>query len=367
MMSAGPWKPIRLEQFQSRIETIHFPFTISKDLSLVTVDYTVTVEYPTADTYLAIELFEPEGLNSSGESSFLLGHRLVVKQSTITSSFKLKWPKLWYPVNYGQQNLYKITVTLSKNDTVLDTKEIKLGFRRARVIQSPLHNSSGTSFYFEINNIPIFCGGSNWIPADTLLTRLTPQKYHDWLSLLVRGNQNMIRAWGGGVYEHDAFYTAADELGILVWQDFLFACGQYPAHPEFLASVEKEVVSQLTRIRCHPCIVLFAGNNEDYQVAEAEGLDWDPMDKDPEHWLKTNFPARYIYEKLLPELVGRYAPGVYYHPGSPWGGGKPTRDPTVGDIHQWNGTPFHNEANGSLAWDSRTLSILPEIKWPLRI
>ena len=170
----------------------------------------------------------------------------------------------------------------------------------------------------------------------------------------------MIRVWGGGIYEHDAFYDAADELGILVWQDFLFACGQYPAHSEFLFSVRKEVVAQLRRVRCHPCIVLFAGNNEDYQIAEAEGLKWDSRDKDPEHWLETDFPARYIYEKLLPELVGRYAPGVFYHPGSPWGGDKPTRDTTVGDIHQWNGIPppSMSQIDGSLAWNPRTISIL---------
>jgi beta-mannosidase len=84
-------------------------------------------------------------------------------------------------------------------------------------------------------------------------------------------------------------------------------------------------------------VVLFAGNNEDYQVAESASLGWDPSEKDPEKWLKSNFPARYIYEKLLPEVVSEHAPGVFYHPGSPWGGGKPTTDNTVGDIHQWNG------------------------------
>jgi beta-mannosidase len=339
-MSAGPWKPIHLEIFQSRIEEAHFPYTISEGLSLVTVDYTVTIEYPSAeaDLELYIELAGPE------DPRFVMSilvqfHKISKDHSTIKGTFILKQPKLWYPVNYGKQHLYKAIIRLCRNGITLDRKQITLGFRRARVLQKPLYNSAGTSFYFEINNIPIFCGGSNWIPADTFLTRLTPQKYRDWLNLIVKGNQNMIRVWGGGIYEDSTFYEIANEMGILVWQDFPFACGQYPAHPEFLTSIEKEVVGQLRRLRGHPSIVIFAGNNEDYQIAEAEGLEWDPEDKNPQNWLKTNFPGRYIYEKLLPELVGRYAPGVFYHPGSPWGGGKPTRDPTIGDIHQWDGIP----------------------------
>lgn len=151
----------------------------------------------------------------------------------------------------------------------------------------------------------------------------------------------MVRIWGGGIYEDDSFYSTADELGILIWQDFLFACGQYPCHLEFRENVEREAKTQIKRLRHHPSIVIFAGNNEDYQVAESVPLDWDPSDPSPESWLKTNFPARFLYEKLLPEVVSKYAPGVFYHPGSPWGGGKPTRDKTVGDIHQWNGNrPF---------------------------
>jgi beta-mannosidase len=251
-----------------------------------------------------------------------------------------------------------VVVDLYNGDSILDTKEQKIAFRRARVAQNPLKDAKGTSFYFEINNIPIFCGGSNWIPADNLLTRLTSTRYREWLDLLIRGNQNMVRVWGGGIYENRSFYTTADELGILVWQDFLFACGQYPAHPSFRANVEREAITQLKRLRHHPSVVLLAGNNEDYQVAESVPLEWDPNDTNPEHWLTTTFPARYIYEKLLPEVTAKHAPGIFYHPGSPWGAGKPTTDPSVGDIHQWNGSP-RECSDGSLAWKSRTISEIP--------
>lgn len=144
------------------------------------------------------------------------------------------------------------------------------------------------------------------------------------------------RVWGGGIYEDDAFYTACDELGILVWQDFMFACGNYPCFSSFLDSVKREAILNVRRLRHHPSIVIFAGNNEDYQVAESSNLTYKYSDKNPENWLKTNFPARYIYESLLPDIMRSECPSTPYHPGSPWGGGKKTSDPTIGDLHQWN-------------------------------
>lgn len=151
------------------------------------------------------------------------------------------------------------------------------------------------------------------------------------LSLIV------CRVWGGGVYEDDSFYDACDEFGIMVWQDFMFACGNYPTWPWFLESIEKEAAYNVRRLRHHASIVIYAGNNEDYQVQEQSGLEYDYEDKDPENWLKTDFPARYIYEKLLPSVVRKLSPDTFYHPGSPWGEGKLTSDTTVGDLHQWNG------------------------------
>lgn len=104
--------------------------------------------------------------------------------------------------------------------------------------------------------------------------------------------------WGGGIWEEDIFYDICDELGILVWQDFMFGCGNYPAFPAILESIESECVANVSRLRHHPSVVIYAGNNEDYQVQESFGLTYDYEDKDPESWLKTDFPARYIYEKV---------------------------------------------------------------------
>jgi beta-mannosidase len=154
--------------------------------------------------------------------------------------------------------------------------------------------------------------------------------------MMVDGYQIMIRVWGGGIWEDDAFYDICDELGVMVWQDFMFGCGNYPAYPEILKSIEAECVCQTKRLRHHPSMSIYAGNNEDYQVQEQYKLTYDYEDKDPQNWLKTDFPARYIYEKLLPDVVAAHTPHVPYHPGSPWGDGLVSSNPTVGDMHQWN-------------------------------
>jgi beta-mannosidase len=122
----------------------------------------------------------------------------------------------------------------------------------------------------------------------------------------------------------------------------MFACGIYPAFPSFVDSVREEAVANIRRLRHHPSIVIYAGNNEDYAVQEHCSLEYDFAEKDPQQWLKSSFPARYIYEKVLPEAIQEECPEAFYHPGSPWGDGRITSDSTHGDLHQWNGTfiPF---------------------------
>jgi len=156
----------------------------------------------------------------------------------------------------------------------------------------------------------------------------------------------MIRVWGGGIYEADEFYDICDELGILVWQDFMFGCGQYPAYDSFAKSVELEAEQNVKRLRHHPSIVIFAGNNEDYQLAESCKLDLDYSDEKSD-FRQTSFPARYIYERLLPSVVEKLC-DIHYHRSSPYSGfGKVTTDRNYGDLHQWNvwhgsQEPWHN-------------------------
>lgn len=258
-----------------------------------------------------------------------------VHNALATATFRIKNPQLWYPASYGKQPMYLLRATLITGKQAYHLATKRIGLRRVNVVQRTLRDAPGTTFFFEINNIPVFCGGSDWIPADSFIPRISPQKYRDWVKLVVDGHQVMLRVWGGGIFEEKSFYDACDEMGVLVWQDFMFGCGNYPAHKEFLASVKREATANVKILRHHPSIVIWAGNNEDYQYAESE-LDYDRNDDDPQSWLKSAFPARYIYQRILPKVIKEHSPNTYYHFGSPFGG-KDTRDPTVGDIHQWNG------------------------------
>ncbi|KAI1328935.1 beta-mannosidase [Xylariaceae sp. FL0255] len=323
LLSCGPWRPINLEIYESRISDLWCDIDVDKSLKSATVVVHAPVEGKASKLRLDISV--------RGESS--VARQEIDAGSTAT--FQITNPQLWYPIRYGPQPLYTVKATIVQDGKDIDSVSKNIGLRRAELVQKKLIGQPGTSFFFEINGIPIFCGGSDWIPADNFIPRINKERYYDWVKLVADGNQLMIRVWGGGIYEEQAFYDACDELGVLVWQDFMFGCGNYPAWPEMLASIKREAEENVKLLRHHPSIVIWAGNNEDYQYAESANLEWDQSNTDPESWLKTDFPARYIYEKVLPDACREYCPSVYYHPGSPWGG-KNSSDPTVGDIHQWN-------------------------------
>ena len=324
-MTCGPWRPINLEIFSSRISDLYFTNSVDKSLKFAEFVAKADIEGTASDVKFQISLDGKEVASKTVKAS--KGHA--------THTFKIENPALWFPIRYGEQPLYTVTAVLLNGSSEVDSESKKFGLRRAELIQRSLTDQPGTTFFFQINNIPIFCGGSDWIPADNFIPRITKEKYYDWVKMVADGNQFMIRVWGGGIFEEQAFYDACDELGILVWQDFLFGCGNYPAFPEFLALVKTEAEENVKLLRHHPSIVIWAGNNEDYQYQESEKLTYDPENKDAESWLKTDFPARYIYEKVLADACKELTPDTFYHFGSPWGG-KDTTDPTIGDMHQWN-------------------------------
>ncbi|XP_015433286.1 PREDICTED: beta-mannosidase [Dufourea novaeangliae] len=166
----------------------------------------------------------------------------------------------WWPNGYGNQTLYSLTVTAARNNT-MKQKSVRIGFRTIELVQKPL--KKGLSFYFQINNVPIFAKGSNYIPASVFPELSGKEDTIKHLLMSVKlANMNMLRVWGGGLYESDLFYNMADEYGIMIWQDFMFACGMYPTSGKFLNSVKEEVIQNVRRLQNHPSIVLWAGNNE---------------------------------------------------------------------------------------------------------
>jgi beta-mannosidase len=329
LMTVGPWRPIHLEMYGARIEDVWTQYSVSPELTSVTG-----------------RLFAcAKGAHEGSEVDLCLsieGHTIFQTSATVDAAgiaealFSIEDVKLWSPLGYGSQHRYELSATLRHRNSNYpsDTLFKRISFRTCSLVQKP--DSNGKSFYFRFNNFDIFCGGSCWIPADSFLSGITSKRYRDWIKLLAASNQVMIRVWGGGVYEYDAFFDACDEFGILVWQDFAFACENYRTYPAFLQSVELEARQNVRRLRSHPSLVIWAGNNEDYQVLERYKLQYDPDSRDPEAWLKTTFPARYTYEYLLPKLLREENPGASYHPGSQWGDHKHSVNSTVGDIHQWD-------------------------------
>jgi beta-mannosidase len=213
--------------------------------------------------------------------------------------------------------MYQLQVQLECDGVVLHTHTQPFAIRQIELMQAPL--GTGKTFYFRLNGKDVFCGGANWIPEDLFVPRVTPECYRAQIQAAREANMNMLRVWGGGIYEQDMFYDLCDELGLLVWQDFMFACGIYPDY--FLESVRLEAVQHIKRLRHHPCIAIWTGNNEDYQLAHGLGL--------------RDFSAKKIYETLLPSLVAEHAPGAIYQAGSPFQGADPD-DSTIGDKHVWN-------------------------------
>ncbi|KAH7105396.1 glycoside hydrolase family 2 protein [Auriculariales sp. MPI-PUGE-AT-0066] len=340
LMTVGPWRPIHLHAYTARLSDVRVRAPVDESLK-AQIHVTVTATSGVSKAEVVIKGPDGVALETTDLS--------LDKDGVATLSFTPDQSavQLWYPVGYGKQPLYTCEVKLlSADGAALDSQTNKFGLRRARVVEDKLVDEEGRTFLFEVNNVRIFCGGSNWIPADSFLTTVSAERYRAWLQLMVDGNQNMVRVWGGGIYEEDVFYDICDELGLLVWQDFMFGCGQYPAYDEFLSRVVPEVEANVKRLRHHPSIVIFTGNNEDYQVAEQLKLELDYSDEKSD-FRKTDFPARYIYERTLPDVVSRLS-DIHYHRASPYSGyGLPTTDRQHGDLHQWNvwqgsQEPWHN-------------------------
>lgn len=304
ILTAGPWQPVTLRGFQARIEDVHVPSEVTPDLQAAYVPVQVTL----VGTVNGLEV-EAELLGPNGE---VLGRQTAPAHHRTDLAFELDRPQLWYPNGQGDHPLYSVRVTLQRSGQTLDGRTQRIGLRRLRVVQERVEGEPGTSFTFEVNNQPLFIGGANWIPDDTLLNRIDGERYRERLTQARDANMNMIRVWGGGIYEADVFYDLCDELGLLVWQDFMFACGMYPAYPEFQANVREEAEVAVRRLRNHPSLALWAGNNEDYAIAESVGASGPGIDPNL-------FDARVIYESLLPEVCTALDPQRLYWPGSPWG------------------------------------------------
>lgn len=258
--------------------------------------------------------------------------------------FSISKPVLWWTNGLGKQHLYNWEVHLSANKTTYDKMNKRIGLRSLKVVQKQVPNTQGTSFYVVLNGVPVFMKGANHIPNDVFLNRVTPEVY-DWeiIKTAKVSNMNMLRIWGGGIYEDDVFYNLCDEAGILVWQDFIFACSMYPGNDSFLKSIQLEAIDNIKRLRNHPSLAVWCGNNEMdiawQQYDEKGGWGWKEKYT---HTQRDTIWKAYtnIFKKILPQIVAQYDSGTFYMHSSPI---VPTpkkhasnESITEGDMHYWD-------------------------------
>ncbi len=236
-------------------------------------------------------------------------------------------PMLWWPNGYGGQPLYTVKVTLYADGEMADVWEKRIGLRTLTMKVGK--DEWGECFAHEVNGVAVFAMGADYIPEDHLIGRITPETTRKLLEQCVAANYNAVRVWGGGYYPEDWFYDICDELGLIVWQDFMFACAVYELTPEFKANIRQEFIDNVKRLRHHASLGLWCGNNEMEMFVE-EG----------HHWVTKKTEVRdYIimYEQLIPEVLQEYDPQTFYWPASPSSGGSfdEPNSPDRGDVHYW--------------------------------
>lgn len=257
-----------------------------------------------------------------------------VHQDSVT--FDLPDPKLWWCVGQGEPNLYDFTVSVTQNAKVLDKAYVRTGIRTIELVTQP--DEKGSSFYFKLNGRPVFCKGANYIPQDIFQDRVSPDHYRKLLDDVAASNMNMLRVWGGGIYEDDLFYQLCDARGVLVWQDFMYACALYPGNGKFLKTSAAEALEQIERLRQHPCIALWCGNNENNEAWNNWG--WQMQFNEAQRkqlWRDYQI----LFEDLLPTYVANDGGNIPYWESSPkYGRGNP-KSLTEGDSHYWG--VWHDE------------------------
>lgn len=241
--------------------------------------------------------------------------------------FTIPDPQIWWPNNYGSQPLYRVEAKLFRGEEEIDGKRFRIGLRTIEVSRE--NDEWGQEFSFLVNGVKIFAMGADYIPEDQIISRCTPEKTRQLLAQCVAANFNHIRVWGGGYYPEDWFYDICDEMGLIVWQDFMYACGVYRMDETFTANITQELIDNIKRIRHHACLGIWCGNNEMETAWNSWGI---PQDSD----LKTDY--QFQFEVLFPAICREYDPQSFYWPSSPSSGGG-FDDPNSydrGDVHYWD-------------------------------
>lgn len=312
--TCGIWRPIYLE---------HVDGPRLRDVWLKTLE--LASGKVSAETEVEIE-----GYRDEIELQFELRRkdRVVLRDScpaegeVVQREWELLGIDLWWPNGYGEPALYDLDVILKQNGREVDRIRRRVGFRTIELL---LEDDGGPCFRFRVNGKDIFVKGANWIPADNFVPRVSEDKYRFLLQRAAEAHMNLVRVWGGGIYENDTFYDLCDELGLLVWQDFMFACGVYPEDEQFLQLVEREAEANVRRLRWHASVAIWCGNNECEWI-------WRMRTGRPIQ----EMPGHRIFHELLPKVCAELDPTRPYWPSTPWGDPEDPNGQQRGNRHQWD-------------------------------
>lgn len=330
-VTCGIWKNVNLIFWNAvKIRNVN---CIQKTLtdSLAELSFVYEVDCEKEGVYDAV-VYQPEKRTESG--IYPSTHNSLIKKGKqiVTVEYYIKNPKRWWSNGLGEAHLYNFTIALSKKSGPIDQLNMNVGLRTIELIQEK--DTVGSSFYFKLNGVPVFMKGANYIPPDNFLPRKTQDDYEDIVNNAAFANMNMLRVWGGGVYADEKFYDLCDSKGILVWQDLMFACAMYPGDQKFISNVKQEVIDNVNRLKNHPCIALWCGNNESDEGWK--NWDWQKQYK----YSKSDSTKIWndytnLFHNVIPNTLDSISPKTIYWPSSPSIGWGKKESLLQGDSHYW--------------------------------
>jgi beta-mannosidase len=326
---AGIWRDITLAGInEARLDSVFI--TQRHKRGAVELDIKVEVDAPWAEktaTEEAWALGRKQGKDKLSYTVYLTDPQgNETKYADSPRRILIQNPELWWPNGFGAQPLYTVKVVLGKDGAELDSWQRRYGLRTMTVRRQK--DKWGESFAHEVNGVQIFAMGADYIPEDNVLSRVTEKRTRKLLEQCVAANFNAIRVWGGGYYPNDFFFDICDELGLIVWLDFMFACAVYDLTDEFDKNIRAELAGNIKRIRHHASLGLYCGNNEMEMFVAMNN--WVSNPKQKADYIK-------MYEYIFPQVVSKYDPETFYWPASPSSGGSfdAPNDPNRGDVHYW--------------------------------
>lgn len=330
LATCGIWRPVRLVFSDvARIED-YYVCQDAVTQAKADVDNRLEINNVTSNTVSAL-LKVDYHYSDSDTKEIKKQIELRPGANTVSLPVSIENPHLWMPNGWGEPSLYKFTASLSVDGVEIAKQERNVGLRTVRVVMDD--DEHGKSFYFVVNGKPMFAKGANFIPDDALLPNVTQERYKRIFEDVKAANMNMLRVWGGGIYEDNEFYDEADRNGILIWQDFMFACSSYPHDPLFVGRVEAEAEYNIKRLRGHASLAMWCGNNEIYEAMRYWG--WQRK-YSAEAFAEMERGYNVLFRELLPKMVERLDGTRFYMHSSPYEAnwGRPNSWKT-GDSHNW--------------------------------